>query len=190
MYWSGLEMKIETKQARLARAGRSAFTLVEVIIAIMIIGFMAAVLYSGLTWGFLQTSLSRERLRATQVILSQFEILRAYTWQQLYPNSDPDELEDALDPFDPDIDPHTLDDDIPFTIPQTFTVPFVPGETNNGGFIYHGVIEIHPAPVTEAYSNSLIEVVVTVAWDSGKGPRSETRKTYFAEYGIQNTLTQ
>jgi prepilin-type N-terminal cleavage/methylation domain-containing protein len=183
-------MKIEIKHPRLTGAGKSAFTLVEVVIAMLIIGFMAAVLYSGLTWGFLQTSLSRERLRATQVILNQFEVLRAYTWQQLFPNSDPDEPEDPLDPFDPVIDPHAPEDDIPFTIPQTFTAAFVPGETNSGGFVYHGTIEIHPAPVSEAYSNSLIEVVVTVAWDSGKGPRSETRRTFFAEYGMQNTLTQ
>jgi type II secretory pathway pseudopilin PulG len=169
---------------------KSAYTLVEVVIATALVALTAAVLYSGLAWGIDQNRLARENLRATQIILERMETIRGYTWDQLFPNADPDELEDPLDPFDPDEDPHLVEDPITYTIPNTFSVPYQSGDINQGDFVYQGVIEIVPAQVTEAYSNSLAQVRVAVGWTS-KGVRHEREaKTYFAQYGLQNNLTR
>lgn len=168
----------------------SAFTLVEVVVATALVTLSAAALYSGLGWGIKQNRLARENLCATQVILEKMETLRGYTWDQLFPNLDPDELEDPLDPFDPDVDPHVAEDDIPFTMPNTFTAPFESGDTNHGDFMFQGVIEITPAQVGEAYSNALAQVRVAVGWTSQGIRREREIKTFFAHYGLQNNLTR
>lgn len=149
----------------------------------------AAVLYSGLAWGIKQNRLARENLRATQVILEKMEMIRGYTWDQLFPDADPDELEDPDDPFD-DVDPHLEEEPFEFTIPKTFTAPFESGDSKQGDFMYEGVIEFTPAPVTEAYSNSLTQVRIAVTWTSGGVKREREAKTYFAQYGLQNNLTR
>ena len=168
----------------------SAFTLVEVVVATALVTLTAAALYSGLGWGIKQNQLARENLRATQVILEKMEVIRGYTWDQLFPNADPDELEDPLDPFDPDGDPHVEEDPNTYTIPRTFTAPFESGDTNQGDFMYQGVIEITPAQVSEAYGTNLVQVRVAVGWTSQGVRRERESKTFFAKYGLQNNLTR
>jgi prepilin-type N-terminal cleavage/methylation domain-containing protein len=184
----GQQMKVAA--AKQSPVGQPAFTLVEVLVASALLSLAAATLYSGLAWGIKQNRLARENLRATQVILEKLELLRGYSWDQLFPNSDPDELEDPLDPFDPDDDPHLEEDDVAFTIPRTFTAAYETGDTNKGDFMYQGVIEITPAQITEAYSASLARVRVAVGWTSGGVRREREAKTFFAQYGLQNNLTR
>jgi prepilin-type N-terminal cleavage/methylation domain-containing protein len=181
---------MKVAEAKHSTDWRLAFTLVEVLVASALLSLSAAALYSGLAWGIKQNRLARENLRATQVILEKMEILRGYSWDQLFPNSDPDELEDPLDPFDPDVDPHLEEDDVVFTIPKTFTAPYESGDPKQGDFMYQGIIEITPAQITEAYSGSLAQVRVAVGWTS-EGVRHEREaKTLFAQYGLQNNLTR
>ena len=181
-------MKLGLTKHRVVRL--SAYTLIEIVIATALVSLTAAALYSGLGWGGKQNQLARENLRATQVILEKMEVIRGYTWDQLFPNSDPDELEDPLDPFDPDVDPHTIDDPIVYTIPKTFTAPFKSGATNQGDFMYQGVIEITPAQVSEAYGTNLAQIRVAVGWTSQGVRRERESKTFFAKYGLQNNLTR
>lgn len=167
-----------------------AFTLPEVLVAIALVGIMVAALYGGMTSSTLSVTLAREDLRATQVMLEKLEIVRSYTWAQLFPNVDPDESdEDDGDTFDPD-DPDYVEDDIPFTIPKTFTAPFIPGDPDNGGFVYNGNIAIVPAPLTEQYSNSLAQVTIEVIWTSGGITRTRQMRSFFAQYGMQNNITR
>jgi hypothetical protein len=151
---------------------------------------MVAALYGGMTSSSLSVSLARENLRATQIMLEKLEIVRSYTWKQLFPNIDPDESdEDDGETFDPE-DPDLLQDDIPFSIPKTFTAPFIPGASDNGGFVYNGTIDIVPAPITEAYSNSLAEVIIEVSWTSKGIARKRQMRSFFAEHGMQNNITR
>ena len=53
-----------------------------------------------------------------------------------------------------------------------------------------GTITFAPAPISEAYSNSLMTVTVAVTWKSGSATRTRSMKTYFAQYGMQNNLTR
>jgi len=181
---------MKVAEAKHSTVWKLAFTLVEVLVASALLSLSAAALYSGLAWGIKQNRLARENLRATQVILEKMEILRGYSWDQLFPNSDPDELEDPSDPFDPDEDPHLEEDNITFTIPKTFTAPYESGDTNKGDFMYQGIIQITPAQITEAYGASLAQVRVAVGWTSEGVRREREAKTFFAQYGLQNNLTR
>ena len=164
-------------------------TLMETLLAMGIVALMAGTLYSGLVWGMSEVKMAQEDLRATQVMMEKLEVLRAYTWSQLSPVADPDELEDPTDPFDPE-DPHTVEDDPVYnvSVPTTFSAPVVAGTTN--GPLFNGTISFEPAPVSEAYSNSLIMVKVSLSWQSGSHTRSRTMKTFFAQFGMQNNLTR
>lgn len=164
-------------------------TLPEVLIGMAVVGIMAGALYTGLLWGMTEVRLARENLRATQVMMEKLEVLRAYSWSQISPVMDPDDPEDSEDPFDPD-DPHTTADDPVYNtnVPTKFTAPVVAGQTTGEDF--NGTITFAPAPVSEAYSNSLMAVNISVTWKSGSLTQTRSMKTYFAQFGMQNNLTR
>lgn len=175
-------------QTNLLRIRSTAFTLVEVLVGIALLGVVVTALYSGMTYGLARTQITREEMRATQVMLEKMEQLRLYRWHQVNYNFDPDEPEDPTDPFDPE-DPHLAGDEIvPFIIPTTFTEPFTPGETNAGALTYHGTFSITNAPVTEIYSNGLRLITVSVTWTNGTKVRTRQMQTLFAKYGLQNNI--
>ena len=60
-----------------------AFTLVEVLMATSITTITLIGLLGGISYGFSEIKLSRESLRATQVILEKMEGIRLYTFDQL-----------------------------------------------------------------------------------------------------------
>ena len=47
-----------------------------------------------------------------------------------------------------------------------------------------GTITIAPAPLTESYADTLRQVTVTLAWNSGSALRSRTMTTLVSKYGI------
>ena len=177
------------KPKAVSRAVIRGMTLVEVLVGIAVVGIVAGSLYAGLVMGVSEVSSARENFRATQVIMEKLEVLRAYSWSQLSPVLDADELEDADDPFDPE-DPHTVENDPVYntSIPEHFTAPLVPGQTN--GALFYGTVTFAPAPVSEAYSNSLMRVQISVTWQSRSTTRTRSMKTFFAQYGMQNNLTR
>jgi prepilin-type N-terminal cleavage/methylation domain-containing protein len=74
-------MTFKTIAVRLRQ--KAAFTLVEVMIAVAILGIMFVALYGGMSSGFAVTQLARENLRATQIMLERMEGIRLYNWEQV-----------------------------------------------------------------------------------------------------------
>src|SRR5262245_32082518 len=91
----------------------SAFTLVEALVGIVILGVVVLALCAGINSSIFAIRLARENLRATQIMLEKMEIIRLLTWEQL--NS-------------------------PNIMPTKFTVPYDAKATN--GLVYQGKIEI------------------------------------------------
>jgi len=162
------------------------FTLIECAVGLVLVAVVVGALYTGITFGAQRTAGTRENLRATQILLEKVEQIRLYRWDQLVGTFDPDDLIDF--DFDPE-DPHTEADDIPpFVIPATFSVPFMPGATNKGDVVYTGTFSITNAPVSEVYSNELMQVSVTLAWQSRGKNHTRSIQTLFAKHGLQHNI--
>jgi prepilin-type N-terminal cleavage/methylation domain-containing protein len=156
-------MRINISIERRTELSRQAFTLVEVMIAVLVIGLMFVTLYLGFTQGFGVIQLARENLRATQILQEKMETIRLYTWEQVTNNG--------------------------FILPQ-FTADFYPAGTNGAGvgFKYEGELIITNAPVAESYSNDLRLVTVKVKWTSGKVERKREMRTMVSRYGLHNYI--
>jgi len=60
-----------------------AYTLVEVLFAVAAMGFISVSLFAGLGSGFTLIQVTRENLRATQILLERMETIRLYRWDQI-----------------------------------------------------------------------------------------------------------
>src|SRR5688572_12216267 len=112
-------MKVEANRHCSSR-GRSAFTLAEVLVAVSLMSVAFVSLYLGISSSFAITQLSRENLRATQIMLERMEGIRLYNWNQLIFSN---------------------------MIPSTFTAHYYPAGTNGGskGIMYGGEISVGSA---------------------------------------------
>ena len=159
-----------------AAARRSAFTLVEAAVAMLILGVMIVALYAGLTWCVASVRIARENLRATQVMVEKMEVIRLLTWDQLNTTN---------------------------VLPTRFTAPYVNAVsssknntnnvnfsvTNSGGFLYYGEITIVPPVETQllsGYTNDMRVVIVEISWTNRSLPHTRKISSYVSRYGIQN----
>jgi type II secretory pathway pseudopilin PulG len=141
-------------------SSRNAFTLIEVAIGMMVCGIVFVSLYAGLSQGFKVTQISRENLRATQVMLERLESIRLNTFDQL---STPG-----------------------FVPTQAIDEPYYSvSATNYGGFNYSVTVTVTNAPLTASYANDLKMVNVKVAWTSGGVNRIREMSTLIARNGLQ-----
>ena len=141
---------------------QSGHTLVEVMVALSVLGFMVVSLYAGFSSGFAVLRVARENLRATQILQEHMEVLRLIKW----------------------------DDVAPGFIPTTFTAPFYATEPTNGSvgsFGYTGTVIITNPPA-ETYNDHLRMIKIDLTWTSGNVTRSREMITYASRYGIQNYL--
>src|SRR5438094_10149562 len=76
-------MTLNPRILRDFRSSRSAFTLVEVLVAVLVVSIAVVSLYAGVSSGFALVKLAREDLRATQIMLQRMEAVRLYTWSQI-----------------------------------------------------------------------------------------------------------
>jgi len=147
----------------------SAFALAEVLVSVALIAIAFVSLYAGISSAFAVTKLSRENLRATQIMLERLEGIRLYNWNQLcYSNM----------------------------IPSTFSTSYYPSITNgqSSGIIYQGTITGWSVPATlipsATYADRMRAITVTLYWTNGTGAGSivHTRSmtTYSARDGVQN----
>ncbi|HEX9048174.1 MAG TPA: prepilin-type N-terminal cleavage/methylation domain-containing protein [Verrucomicrobiae bacterium] len=143
----------------------SGFTFVEVLVATLVVAILLAAAFGSINFGLQQVQLSREDLRATQVLLEKMEGIRLYTFDQLT----------ATNKF-----------------PATFTALYSPLGTNNGtqGITYYGRFELSSAATGADYNSNLCVVKVSVTWTNGNGnlniPRYREMKTLVGRYGVQN----
>src|SRR2546428_9748089 len=61
----------------------AAYTLVEVIVAVLVLALMLISLYGGFSSGFAVVKLARENIRATQIMMQKMETVRLLKWSQL-----------------------------------------------------------------------------------------------------------
>jgi prepilin-type N-terminal cleavage/methylation domain-containing protein len=140
----------------------AAFTLIEVAITCAIVAIIFASFYAAIGSGFSLIGLTRENLRADQIMLDKMETLRLYSWDQINSNG---------------------------FVPPAFTASFYPPETakSNGapGVTYSGSVQIADAPFDVNYTNHLKLVTVSVTWTNAQRPRTRSMETLVSEYGIQ-----
>lgn len=142
----------------------AAFTLIEVLVGVAISAVVFVALYLGFSGGVGVIQLSRENLRATQILQDKMETIRLYNWDQITSNG---------------------------FIPATFTAPFYATNTDSiagGGLLYYGRMTITNAPVTESYSNDLRMAIVQIVWTNGAVIRRREMRTFVSRYGMQNYI--
>jgi len=154
------DVKIKHPTGAARRASESGQTLVEVMVAMAVMGFMM-----GFSSGFAVVRVSRENLRATQILAEGMEVARLYNWDQVVNQ--------------------------PGYIPATFTAPFYAnGQTNAGpgGFLYTVTVSVTNAPISEAYSKDLRMIQINLTWKSGNITRNRQMNTFVSQYGMQNYI--
>ena len=149
------------------RRGLRAFSLIECVVAVSVIMIAFVTIFGSITFGFTVTQLSRENLRATQILIDKMEGVRLYSWDQITNTT---------------------------FLKSTFTNYFF--ETNNigqvtatgNGVLYTGLVSVAQSPFSTSYSNNMVQVTVTVGWmSSGKNIlRTRTMKTLVGQFGLQN----
>ncbi len=153
-----------SKQTPAGASGRSAYTIIETIVAVAVAGVLFSACLAGFSYGFSGVQADRENSRAVQILLEKMELVRLYNWAQITR-----------------ADTNTY-------LPNTFTAPFYPNASNNGGFDYIGTVTITNAAIPVAYSNDLKTISVAVTWTSGKVTHSRSMSTFVSQYGLQNYI--
>ena len=147
----------------LPRRRSDGFNLIEVVVAIAILGVGVVALYSSLLNGFRVAQLSREDLRATQVMVELMDTLRLYSWDQI------------TDPT--------------FT-PKHFDMDYDPVGATNGGsglFIYKCEMNVKKGPKDVEYGNNMKTVTLDIQWQNGtKSKRTRSFVTYVTRNGLQS----
>ena len=135
---------------------RQGFALIEIMIAGGLLAFLVFSLYTAFSFGFTTIKVNQESIRADQILVQKLETLRMYDWTKVTTGY----------------------------MPTNFTVTY--STTGNQGVTYNGTIAIADNPVSESYSNTLRQVTVAVAWESGGALRNRSMTTFVSENGIYN----
>lgn len=140
----------------------AAFSLMEAMIGMAVIGVLFVALYSGLTYGYSRVKMSRENLRATQILVEKMETIRLYNWDQINKNN---------------------------FIPKEFEATYYPaGQTTSRGVVYNGKLEIEDCVLDTNYEDQMKRVVVTLTWKTGKLERERSLTTYVTQYGLHSHI--
>ena len=141
---------------------RRGFTLPEVLISMIIVGFMFLAFYATLDTGVSSMRVARENLRATQIMLNRMEGIRLYQIGQLTNSA---------------------------MFPTNFIEVYDPVHSNSVSDVtYTGVVTIASAPMDPpaTYYTNLYLITVQVTWTSGNALRTRQLSTYSALNGEQN----
>lgn len=153
-----------TRPAQCHFRARSGHTLAEVLVAAAFLGISVISLYSGFFSGFQMTRMSRENVRATQIMLKKLETIRLCSWDQL--SNFPTSFQETFD-----------------TTPSSNGVP---------NLIYYGTVTFSPADTVgdTSYKTNMLLVTVGLAWtnSNGKAPivHQQQMQTHVARFGSQN----
>ncbi len=154
-------MLIESKRTNIHTR---AFTLVEVMVAVLVVGILFVALFTGLSQGFAICSASRERLRANQVALERIEGIRLVKWTDL--------TNTAL-------------------VPTAFSALYLPS-SQSGSVVYYGTMTIADAPLSgvpvPTYNNDVKKITVNLTWTNGTLVRTHSLATLVSRNGLQNYI--
>jgi len=157
-------MSRNTRPAIQARKSEHASTIVEVIVATVIITIAAAGIISSINYGLFVMKLARENSRATQIMLERLESVRLYDWTEVTNAG---------------------------FVPTLFTDVYDPqSDTNSQGAVYSGTLTVaNPvfSSTAPSYSGNMRQFTVTLQWTTdGRVPHSRSLSTYVAKDGMQN----
>jgi Tfp pilus assembly protein PilV len=139
------------------RRSQAAFTLVETVVAMLLLTLVCAGLYGGISTSFQNVQLTREGLRATQITEQTMEVIRLCTWSQSDPGTN--------------------------FLPASFTAPY--DSTGSTNHFFQVQVTVTNAPgVTEVYSNDLRMVTVQAWWTNNNIARTRGMSTYVAKSGL------
>ena len=142
----------------------AAFSLVEATIGMGVVGTVVGAMLSGITTGTFTMRLTRENLRATQIMLEKVETIRLYNWDQATTNF----------------------------IPSSFTTYYDPqAAAGSQGLQYHGTITIGPVDPNlfrSSYTNDMRLITVQLTWQTGGLQRSREFSSFIARNGLQNYI--
>jgi len=144
------------------RNRKTAFFLLEAVIGMALLGLVFMAMYTGLVTTTFSVQLSRENLRATQLMAEKLDTIRLYGWKKI------------------------VDD--PFYLRWT-DVPVYPDDPSKAGNdatprVFRGEILVEPAPITEAYAADMAMITVRVMWTTGKLNRTRTMSTLVSKNGL------
>jgi prepilin-type N-terminal cleavage/methylation domain-containing protein len=154
-------MKLHTDRDEFCQASNRAFSMVEVLVAMSLVGIMFLSLYSGISSGFAVVQLARENLRATQILQEKMETIRLYNWDQVNQTG---------------------------FIPTNFTASYYTTNQAGTGLIYTGSVSVASASMSESYNSDLRMVTVQLKWKSANVGRTREMKTLVSRYGLQNYI--
>lgn len=140
---------------------RQAFSLVEVMFSVVIVGILVIALYSALASAIPMVRSCQENEIVTQILSEKLDTVRLYNWNQI----------NSLGRF----------------MPSNFVVGIDPLNPNSSNY-YTGTISVVTAPISETYRDNLLQVSVKVDWVSGSRPQSQSMVTYVAKYGLQTYI--
>ena len=154
-------------------ANEQGLSLIELMIAVCIMAFIFAGLYEGISATFNLIDVTRENLRATQILVSRIEGLRLCAWSN-------DQL------FNTNV------------VPQKYTDSFYPLGLNletNQGVIYSGTISVttnFALNPPSTYNDQLALVTISATWTTSHGSvtniHQRSMTTYIAQHGMQNYI--
>src|SRR6185503_1884382 len=151
--------------AKRAAVRHHAFTLMEVMLAVVIVGVEFVSLYVAISQGFAVVQSARENLRATQIMQEQVEVIRVLDWEKVTTTPSP----------------------------WNFSANFYPANGTNPGITYSGTIAVTDAPVPGAYAADMRLVVVSLSWTNGansRAMRNRELRTLVSRYGLHNYFLQ
>jgi type II secretory pathway pseudopilin PulG len=146
---------------------RQAWTLAEVMVAVVLLALLMISLFAGFGLGFQVIKSTREDLRATQILTQKIESIRLCTYTQLTNQ-----------------------------IPHSFQETYSTGSTGGSSVIYNGTITVGPnTNLPPGYSSLVRLVTVSVIWTTPKSGlfqnsevHTRSMQTQSAYYGLQNYL--
>jgi type II secretory pathway pseudopilin PulG len=151
-----------------------AYTVMEVVIAVLILGIMILSLFAGFSSGFVVVQLARENLRATQIMVQKMETVRLLKWSQILNTNN--------------------------FLQSTFSDYYDPTGTNThtAGVIYQGFVTTNAAiGVPNDYKDNMRAITVTIYWTNYLKNsktnfivRTRQMQTFVAKYGMQNYVYQ
>jgi type II secretory pathway pseudopilin PulG len=147
---------------RFVKRPENGVTLVDVVMAIALLGVMASGIFGSFRYGYFTLQLLRENQRATQILLEKVETLRLYSWDQVNtPGFIPTNL--PLEDYDPQ------------------------APVGQRGVTYYGTVTAPTnVPFSTSYSTNLRQLTVTLTWTTRDIPHTRSLTTYIAKDGIQN----
>ena len=146
---------------RLKKQRPTAFTLVEVMIAVLVLAIIAIAYYSALSSGFSVVTSSREDLRATQILMQKAEAVRLCTWSELANFN-------FTEPYDPSATNSTA------------------GTVYAGSFVVSPATNL---PASSSYTPNVHLVTISLSWTNRNGKalvvHNRQLQTQAARYGLQ-----